>query len=191
TPIPLDQPVTLNSISGLVYTGSATHGVDEIWLRAFNGSWNGGWGQANITDAGGATASGAVQTTLISGRASVVVLANDDTATQGSVTIGAGQEVELASPYSGSVTFLAETGTLKLDQASSFAGTVSGFGGKDAIDLRDIAFAADMTLAFRANDADNGGILTAGGSPHTANPALVGQFMRPDRAPARRRPRAP
>src|SRR5216684_4477709 len=162
TQVPLDQAVILNSISGVVYTGSATHGTDKIWLKAFNGSWSGPSGvEADITDAGGA----------------MPASSQPSAAGSASITIGAGKEVELDSAYSGSVTSLAETGTLKLDQASSFAGTVSGFAGQDAIDLRDIAFAAEMTLAFSANDANNGGTLTAGDGTHTANLALLGNYM--------------
>jgi hypothetical protein len=52
TPIPLDQAVTLGSLTGLTYTGSATHGTDEIWLKAFNGSWDPTWVRADITDPG-------------------------------------------------------------------------------------------------------------------------------------------
>jgi hypothetical protein len=51
TPIALDQPVTLGSLGGLAYTGSAVHGTDKIWLKAFNGSWS-GWTEADITDPG-------------------------------------------------------------------------------------------------------------------------------------------
>jgi hypothetical protein len=52
TPIPLDQAVTLGSLTGLTYTGSATHGTDEIWLKAFNDSWDPTWVRADITDPG-------------------------------------------------------------------------------------------------------------------------------------------
>jgi hypothetical protein len=43
--------VTVTSLSGLDYIGAATAGTDELWLRAYNGSWS-GWAQANITDLG-------------------------------------------------------------------------------------------------------------------------------------------
>lgn len=54
TAIPLNQPVTLTSLDGLVYTGSAKAGTDKIWLEAYNGSWsnNGEWTEADITDRG-------------------------------------------------------------------------------------------------------------------------------------------
>ena len=51
TPIALNQTVTVSSLSGLEYTGSATAGTDEIWLQAYDGVW-GGWVEANITDPG-------------------------------------------------------------------------------------------------------------------------------------------
>ena len=55
TPIALDQVVTVSSLSGLEYKGSATTGTDEMWLRAFDGTWS-GWGQANVTDPGAVSA---------------------------------------------------------------------------------------------------------------------------------------
>src|SRR5262249_7057724 len=49
TPIALDTWVTLASLSGVAYTGSAQSGTDEMWLRAYNGAWSSS-SQANITD---------------------------------------------------------------------------------------------------------------------------------------------
>jgi hypothetical protein len=51
TSIALDTWVTLASLNGVVYTGSATSGTDEIWLRAYNGTWSSG-PEANLTDPG-------------------------------------------------------------------------------------------------------------------------------------------
>ena len=50
-------------------------------------------------------------------------------------TIGAGATLELASAFSGNVTFAASTGTLQLDSSSSFAGTVAGLADQDTLDL--------------------------------------------------------
>ena len=56
TPIALDQTVTVTSLNGLEYTGSANAGIDELWLRVFNdGSWT-GWVQADINDPGSVAA---------------------------------------------------------------------------------------------------------------------------------------
>jgi hypothetical protein len=53
-------------------------------------------------------------------------------------TIGAGETVELNSAYSGHLAFAADTGTLKLDNSATFAGTVAGMTGHDTIDFTDI-----------------------------------------------------
>jgi hypothetical protein len=84
--------------------------------------------------------------------------------------------MELSSAYSGAVTFLADTGALKLDNASSFTGTVAGLAGQDSIDLCDVPFAADMTPAYSAT-RDNGGTLTVSDGTHASNLALLGNYM--------------
>ena len=51
TPIALGQPVSVSDLSGLQFTGAATPGTDEVWLRAFDGLWS-GWTMATLTDPG-------------------------------------------------------------------------------------------------------------------------------------------
>ena len=51
TPIALDQSVTVTTLSGLDYTGSASAGTDQIWLKAYDGVWT-NWVQADISDQG-------------------------------------------------------------------------------------------------------------------------------------------
>ena len=46
-------------------------------------------------------------------------------------TIGAGETLELASDYAGTITFLSDTGTLRLDHSAGFTGKVVGLGGQD------------------------------------------------------------
>ena len=60
TPIALDQAVPVSSLSGLQFTGAATPGTDEIWLRAFNGQWS-GWTLATLTDQGALHATPALE----------------------------------------------------------------------------------------------------------------------------------
>ena len=40
TPIALDQPVVMSSLSGLQFIGAATPGTDHLWLSAYAGQWN-------------------------------------------------------------------------------------------------------------------------------------------------------
>jgi hypothetical protein len=168
TPILLDQAVTVSSLSGLVYTGSASQGTDHIWLKPFNGTWNNSWIQASISDSG-SSAQTAAQTDSSA-------LTNNSSMT-GSMVIGAGETVDPGGGFSGKVTFFAETGTLKLDNSSSFAGTVAGLRGQDAIDFADIGFGANSSLGYSPNADNSGGTLSVGDGTHTANIALLGNYI--------------
>ena len=79
TAIALDQWVTLSSLSGWIYTGSASSGTDRIWLIASNGQSS--EALANITDPGSP------------GAAAPVVTANNQ-------SVAAGQQVALSSLFS-------------------------------------------------------------------------------------------
>ena len=56
-------------------------------------------------------------------------------------------------------------------------GTVSGFGGRGVIDLPEIAFDAQTTLGNLANDNPAGGMLSVADGTHSANIALLGNYM--------------
>ncbi len=92
-------------------------------------------------------------------------------------TISDGSQLELQPGTSENVQFAGTTGTLKLDASSGFTGSVSGFGAQDQIDLTDIAFGANTTLGYSANSSNGGGTLTVGDGVHTANLALLGNYM--------------
>jgi hypothetical protein len=91
--------------------------------------------------------------------------------------IAAGETITLGSAYAGEVNFLGDTGTLKLEDSLSFAGTVVGVHGQDAIDLADIGFGAGSTLGYSGNADNSGGTLSVGDGTHTANIALLGSYM--------------
>jgi hypothetical protein len=94
----------------------------------------------------------------------------------GAATIGVGAILDLSTGDSASVTFAASTGLLKLDQPSTFSGTVSNFGAQTAIDLPTIAFDTQTTLGYAANGANTGGTLTVSDGTHAAAIALLGQY---------------
>jgi hypothetical protein len=91
--------------------------------------------------------------------------------------VGAGETITLGSAFAGTVNFLSDTGTLKLENSSSFAGTVAGLCGQDAIDFADIGFGANSTLGYAANSDHSGGTLSVGDGTHMANIALLGSYM--------------
>ena len=90
-------------------------------------------------------------------------------------TIGAGETLELASAFSGQLSFAAPTGILKLLNSESFAGTVAGMSGQDAIDFAgiDVTKVQQPTYSGTASD----GTLTVTDGSHTANIALLGNYL--------------
>jgi hypothetical protein len=90
-------------------------------------------------------------------------------------TIGAGETLELTSPYSRRLSFVADTGTLKLDNSATFAGTVAGMSGQDTIDFADIDPTKVQTPSYSGDTS--GGTLGVTDGTHTANIALIGSYL--------------
>ena len=99
-----------------------------------------------------------------------------------SATTISGGLVEIASGGSiGSAPLTFATsggGTLQLDASISFNGLVAGFGLPDNLDLRDIAYVSGTTtLSFTEASNNTSGTLTVSDGTHTANIALLGQYV--------------
>ncbi len=99
----------------------------------------------------------------------------------GSAIVGLGATVEFASAYSGSVTFAAATGVLKLDDPQAFNGQIFNLTGNgnpaasDAIDLTNIQFGAHTTISY--SGTASGGTLTVSDGPNeTASITLAGDY---------------
>jgi hypothetical protein len=94
----------------------------------------------------------------------------------GATTIGAGATLEIAAADSASITFQGTTGTLRLDQASTFSGQIFGFkgngslSGSDHIDLTSIKYSS-------IKDSYANGVLTVtDGSGDTAKLNFNGSY---------------
>ena len=90
-------------------------------------------------------------------------------------SVGAATTVELSAPYAGQVTFEAASTSLKLDNPSSFSGTVAGMSAQDTIDFEDINFAALQQRSFSGNSS--GGMLSLTDGTHAANVALLCNYI--------------
>ena len=90
-------------------------------------------------------------------------------------TISGTQTLELFGASAENITFAAgSTGTLRLDAATSFSGTVSGLALGNALDLANVAYTAGMPVGYQPNTSGPaGGLLTVG----SANIALLGNYM--------------
>jgi hypothetical protein len=91
------------------------------------------------------------------------------------IVVSSGANVEITSAYGGQVTFTDAIGILKLDHASTFSGTVAGMSGQDTLDLADINFATVQQPAL--SGSTSGGMLNVTDGTHTANIALLGNYM--------------
>ncbi len=92
------------------------------------------------------------------------------------ITVGNGEVVAVRNPNNGDVTFTGRTGTLWLDEPSSFTGTVSDFGAKTAIDLATLPFDSETTVGYSPNRNGTGGTLSVSDGVQSAQIALLGQY---------------
>jgi hypothetical protein len=91
------------------------------------------------------------------------------------LAVAPGATVEISSAFDKPVAFLGDTGTLKLDDPSSFSGTVAGMSGQDTIDLANISFATVQSPTYSGDSS--GGTLAVTDGTHTANIALLGNYL--------------
>jgi hypothetical protein len=69
------------------------------------------------------------------------------------------------------------TGQLVLDQATSYSGTISGFGTTQSIDLANINFAAGVTISYAPSNRNNtAGVLTIKEGNNTVKLDLSGKY---------------
>jgi hypothetical protein len=94
----------------------------------------------------------------------------------GAAKIDGTATMEFGAAVDQDITFDASaSGTLKLDDADTFTGSVSGFDGNDQIDLSDIDLASAV-LNYVENQAGTGGTLTVSDGVDTAKIDLIGHY---------------
>jgi autotransporter-associated beta strand protein len=89
--------------------------------------------------------------------------------------IGNGETRPAPSSFAGVVAFTGSSGTLLLDPSSGFTGTVAGMSGQDTIDFSDINFTTPQAPSY--SGTNSGGTLTISDGSHTANIALIGNYL--------------
>jgi glucose/arabinose dehydrogenase/uncharacterized cupredoxin-like copper-binding protein len=106
---------------------------------------------------------------------SMVVATDVLSSSSTSLTVAPGATVEISSAFDKPVAFLGDTGTLKLDDPSSFSGTVAGMSGQDTIDLASINFATVQSPTYSGDSS--GGTLAVTDGARSANIALLGTYL--------------
>jgi hypothetical protein len=150
-------------------TGS---GYDVVWKDTSTGLYNVWSVDSNGNYVGnliyGATASS-------SSLQSLEPLFQQDLNGDGLITIPNGKTMELTGSFSGRIDFGGPTGTLIIDHAGTFNGTIGGqLTTSDVIDFKDITAGSAASLAYSGNNSP--GTLTVSDGTHTANVALLGNY---------------
>ena len=91
--------------------------------------------------------------------------------------IGGGTVLEANATDSGIVTFGGAGGAAEVDQPGLFAGTVKRFHAEASIDLHNVVFGAQATLAHSHNGADTGGTPTATDGGDAIAITLLGNYL--------------
>ena len=179
----------ITNVSALTLNGTAeANSTVKVYdgatlLGSVVASGSGAWTYTTVALANGghsltATATDAAGNTSPSSTALTVTVDTPASMTIGSapaLTVADGATVEIDGASAQSVTFTGTTGTLKLDNSLAFTGQVSGLAGTDALDLADVSYGANTQATFLGNT--NGGTLTVTDGTHTANIALVGNYL--------------
>lgn len=116
----------------------------------------------------GSIASGGVVTYVVS-------MPNIDLSRNIGMIIGNGETKPAPSSFGGVVAFTGSSGTLLLDPSSGFTGTVAGMSGQNTIDFSDINFTTPQAPSY--SGTSSGGTLTLSDGSHTANVALIGNYL--------------
>src|SRR5208337_3641861 len=113
----------------------------------------------------------------LAGAAAILGLkVNSNTTGPADVTISGTSQAEIFGASSQNVIFAAgASGTLKLDSALNYAGNISGLSAGDTIDLTDLAYGPNMTVAYSVTNT--GGTLSVSNGTETAYIALLGNYL--------------
>jgi VCBS repeat-containing protein len=104
------------------------------------------------------------------------ITVHGDVTGHGSALISGASTLELGAAADVAVSFAdGDSGTLKLDDADHFSGSLAGFGNGDSLDLSNIAFSNHTVLGYQA-DAAGGGMLTISDGVTTAHLSLQGDY---------------
>jgi hypothetical protein len=182
------QVVLSDNSANVVFGGDASAILDNL-DNTISGAGQLGQGQLTLHNEGVIAATGTNALVIDTGANTVIsigtlradgaggLIVDSAISGGGAAVIGATSHIEFGAAADAAVNFDAgAAGTLKLDQSSTFTGTIAGFASADGLDLADIGFSAGATLGYVANASNTGGGLTVNDGTHTTNLALLGQY---------------
>jgi hypothetical protein len=184
------QVVLSDDGQNAVFGGDASAVLDNV-DNTISGAGQLGNGQLTFRNEGTIKATGANALVIDTGANAIIntgtltasggggLVVNSAVSGGGNAEISGSSSLEFGAASDAKVSFeISATGTLKLDQAGAFAGTVAGFTGYDVIDLADLVDGSQATIGYAANADNSGGTLTLGDAvqTHSVSLALLGQY---------------
>jgi hypothetical protein len=163
--------MTLVNAGSIVATG--THAlVIDTGSNAVTNS-----GTLSATGAGGLVIAGALVNSGSLWANGGDITVHGDVSGSGSATISGDATLDFGGAFGGSTLFAAGgNGTLVIDHATAFTGTLVGFDAGDAVDFSDIVFGVNATLSYLSNASATGGVLSISDGVHSAQVALQGTY---------------
>ena len=184
------QVVLSDSSQNVVFGGDPSAVLDNV-DNTISGAGQFGNGTLTLQNEGVIEATGA-NALVIDTRANAIVntgtlaasgagglVVNSALTGGGNAKISGSSSLEFSAASDAKVSFdTGATGTLKLDQAGAFTGTVAGFTGYNAIDLANLVDGDQATIGYAATTDNSGGTLTLGDAAqtHSVSLALLGQY---------------
>jgi len=109
------------------------------------------------------------------------VTIHGDVTGHGSASIDGSGVLEFGAASDANVGFAGNaSGTLTIDHAAAFTGTVAGLNADDTLHFGDIAFCASTLVNYTANAAGTAGSLVVSDGANTAQMTLIGQYSATD-----------
>jgi Ca2+-binding RTX toxin-like protein len=134
-------------------------------------------GTLSATGAGGLVIAGALVNSGSLWANGGDITVHGDVSGSGSATISGNATLDFGGAYGGSTLFAAGgNGTLVLDHAAAFTGTLVGFDAGDAVDFSDIVFGANATVSYFSNASATGGVLSISDGVHSAQLSMQGTY---------------
>ena len=174
--------------NNVIFGGAATATLINV-DNTISGAGQLGAGQMTLVNAGTIVADGShalvidtgsntvVNTGTLAATGSGVLIVDSAVGGHGSAAIGGHGAIEFGAASDANVGFAGDAaGTLSLDHAAGFSGTITGLNADDTLHFGDMGFSASAQLSYTANAAGTAGALVVSDGTQTAHISLIGHY---------------
>ena len=180
--------VLSDNANNVIFGGAASATLINV-DNTISGAGQIGAGQMTLVNAGTIVADGShalvidtgsntvVNTGTLAASGSGVLMVDSAVSGHGSAAIGGHGAIEFGAASDANVGFAGDaSGTLSLDHAAGFSGTITGLNADDTLYFGDMTFSASAQLSYTANAAGTAGALVVSDGTQTAHISLIGHY---------------